>query len=191
MIPAENFVSPTALRARERRRAFYQNIAERAALLRSEKATESIAALGKPVAALSADDAPAKISEDAEVTLDDLRRQLEGALRDVDAAICASTERYPRISRIQLEVAVYFGIARADILSARRMKEIVLPRQIAAYLAKMLTPLSLPSIGKYFGGKDHTTILHAYRKIERLILTDAALAQDVATLFEIITGTPQ
>ncbi|MGH6980494.1 MAG: helix-turn-helix domain-containing protein, partial [Stellaceae bacterium] len=66
--------------------------------------------------------------------------------------------------------------------SARRAREIARPRQVAMYLCKMLTPRSLPEIGKKFGGRDHTTVIHAIRRIEELSVADKTLAEDVAIL---------
>jgi chromosomal replication initiator protein len=66
--------------------------------------------------------------------------------------------------------------------SERRARAVARPRQVAMYLAKQLTTRSLPEIGKKFGGRDHTTVMHAVRKIEELALADAALAEDVELL---------
>lgn len=97
-----------------------------------------------------------------------------------EAAICGDEAAPPtlpkiRVERIQQAVAEHFGVERADILSARRTKEVTRPRQVAMYLSKKLTPKSLPEIGRRFGGRDHTTVLHGARKIERLIESDAIL----------------
>ena len=64
----------------------------------------------------------------------------------------------------------------------------VIPRQVSMYIAKVLTPRSLPEIGRRFGGRDHTTVLHAVRKIERLLLTDEKLAADVAAIKAMVIG---
>ena len=76
--------------------------------------------------------------------------------------------------------------ADADLLSSRRTANVVRPRQIAMYLAKMLTPRSLPEIGRRFGGRDHTTVLHAVRKIEALVDGDKALAEEIELLKRLI-----
>ena len=78
----------------------------------------------------------------------------------------ANVERRVRIEDILKFVSRHYNVTRTDILSARRTKTIVRPRQIAMYLAKTMTPRSLPEIGRRFGGRDHTTVLHAVRKIE-------------------------
>lgn len=75
-----------------------------------------------------------------------------------------------------------YNVSRSDLLSQRRTANVVRPRQVAMYLAKILTLRSLPEIGRRFGGRDHTTVLHAVRKIETLIGTDTALAAEIETL---------
>ena len=70
--------------------------------------------------------------------------------------------------------------------SARRLRQVALPRQVAMYLAKKLTTLSLPEIGKNFGGRDHTTVIHAVKKVESSIQTDASLAEDVRLLLQVL-----
>jgi chromosomal replication initiator protein len=84
-----------------------------------------------------------------------------------------------KIEEIQRMVARHFNVSRADMLSARRTANVVRPRQIAMYLAKTLTLRSLPEIGRRFGGRDHTTVLHAVRKIETLADKDQALADEL------------
>ncbi len=91
-----------------------------------------------------------------------------------------------RIEDIQKVVARQFNVARNDLLSNRRTRQIVRPRQIAMYLSKTMTPRSLPEIGRRFGGRDHTTVLHAVRKIEEMISQDVKLAQEVELLKRLI-----
>jgi chromosomal replication initiator protein len=103
----------------------------------------------------------------------------ERAIRD----LVAGQERMPiRIEDIQRVVAVHYQVSRSDLLSSRRTRAIVVPRQVAMYLAKVLTPRSLPEIGRRFGNRDHTTVLHAVRKIEGLIGRDQGLARDIEAL---------
>ena len=83
---------------------------------------------------------------------------------------------------IQRRVAEYFNVKMGDMLSARRARSVARPRQIAMYLSKQLTTRSLPEIGRKFGGRDHTTVIHAVRKIEQLREEDAALDEDVDLL---------
>jgi len=103
----------------------------------------------------------------------------EEALRDL---IRNREPKRVKIEDIQRIVARHYNVSRADILSARRTATVVRPRQIAMYLSKVLTLRSLPEIGRRFGGRDHTTVLHAVRKIDGLLHTDNALAEDVDLL---------
>ncbi len=99
------------------------------------------------------------------------------------SAICepaAPEPRYPLVESIIVIVAKHYGTTRIDIKSARRTADIVRPRQVAMYLARTFTLQSLPEIGRRFGNRDHTTVLHAVRKINRLVKTDPDLAHDVA-----------
>nr|WP_245419574.1 chromosomal replication initiator protein DnaA [Phyllobacterium salinisoli] len=91
-----------------------------------------------------------------------------------------------RIEEIQRIVARHYNVSKQDLLSNRRTRTIVKPRQVAMYLAKMLTPRSLPEIGRRFGGRDHTTVLHAVRKIEDLVGADQKLAQELELLKRLI-----
>lgn len=88
----------------------------------------------------------------------------------------------PTVAEIQREVADLFVISVSEIKSDRRARHIVRPRQIAMYLSRELTPKSLPEIGRRFGDRDHTTVIHAIRTIERLITCDGEIAEAVATL---------
>jgi chromosomal replication initiator protein len=91
-----------------------------------------------------------------------------------------------RIEDIQKVVASHYNVSKHDLLSARRTRAIVRPRQIAMYLAKTMTPRSFPEIGKRFGGRDHTTVLHAVRKVEELAAADEALKQEIELLRRMI-----
>ncbi|VAW21325.1 Chromosomal replication initiator protein DnaA [hydrothermal vent metagenome] len=87
-----------------------------------------------------------------------------------------------RIDDILKIVSRHFKIPRTDILSSRRSRDVVRPRQIAMYLAKSLTSRSLPEIGRQFGGRDHTTVLHSVRKVEQLMRDDGDLCQEIELL---------
>ncbi len=87
-----------------------------------------------------------------------------------------------KIEDIQKLVATHYQVSRADILSSRRTANVVRPRQIAMFLAKTLTLRSLPEIGRRFGGRDHTTVLHAVRKIDGMTALDTALAEELELL---------
>jgi chromosomal replication initiator protein len=109
-----------------------------------------------------------------EVTLETAQELLRDLLR--------SCERRVTIDEIQRRVAEHFNIRLSEMTSERRARAVARPRQIAMYLAKQLTTRSLPEIGRKFGGRDHTTVMHAIRKVEELTLSDRALAEDVELL---------
>lgn len=102
----------------------------------------------------------------------------------------ARRERRVTFDAIKRAVSAFHGVSVNDLMSSRRTGGVVRPRQIAMYLAKTMTPRSLPEIGRRFGGRDHTTVLHAVRKIGGLIETDKALADDIAGLARAIRTTP-
>ena len=102
--------------------------------------------------------------------------------QDVLRDLLRASERRVTIDEIQRRVAEYFNVRMGDMLSARRARSVARPRQIAMYLSKQLTTRSLPEIGRKFGGRDHTTVIHAVRKIEQLREEDAALDEDVDLL---------
>jgi chromosomal replication initiator protein len=103
----------------------------------------------------------------------------ETAIRDL---VRAREPKKVRIEDIQKLVATHYSVSRADILSSRRSASVVKPRQIAMYLSKILTLRSLPEIGRRFGGRDHTTVLHAVRKIDGALTRDATLKDEVELL---------
>jgi chromosomal replication initiator protein len=91
-------------------------------------------------------------------------------------------QRRVRIEDILRIVSRHYKVPRNDLLSSRRSRDVVRPRQIAMYLAKALTSRSLPEIGRRFGGRDHTTVLHSVRKVEQMIKDDGDLAQEIELL---------
>ena len=103
----------------------------------------------------------------------------ERAIRDL---VRVAEPKRVKIEDIQRVVAKHYNVSRADILSSRRTAVVVRPRQIAMYLAKAMTLRSLPEIGRRFGGRDHTTVLHAVRKIEGLIGGDLPLSEEIELL---------
>ena len=109
-----------------------------------------------------------------DITLESAQEVLHDLLR--------SHERRVTIDEIQRRVAEHFNIRLGEMTSDRRARAVARPRQVAMYLAKQLTTRSLPEIGRKFGGRDHTTVMHAVRKIEELKGTDPALAEDVELL---------
>jgi chromosomal replication initiator protein len=109
----------------------------------------------------------------------------EVALRDL---LRVREPKKVKIEDIQRIVSKHYNVSKADLLSARRTRTVVRPRQIAMYLAKTLTPRSLPEIGRRFGNRDHTTVLHAVRKIEELVGADRVLADEVDLLKRMLDG---
>ena len=107
---------------------------------------------------------------------------MEMAEREVRDLIRPQEPKRVKIEDIQRIVARQYNVSRADLLSSRRTANVVRPRQVAMYLAKTLTLRSLPEIGRRFGGRDHTTVLHAVRKIEELVGNDAMLADEIEVL---------
>ncbi|MDX1485459.1 MAG: chromosomal replication initiator protein DnaA [Alphaproteobacteria bacterium] len=104
------------------------------------------------------------------------------ATQDVLHDLLRANDRRVTIEEIQKQVAEHFNIRIADMHSARRARAVARPRQVAMYLAKQLTTRSLPEIGRKFGGRDHTTVMHAVRKIEELRATDSGFSEDVDLL---------
>jgi len=101
--------------------------------------------------------------------------------------IRSNEPKRPRIEDIQRIVARHYNVSKTELLSNRRTRTIVKPRQIAMYLSKVMTPRSLPEIGRRFGGRDHTTVLHAVRKIEDLSEHDEKFAQELELLRRLIS----
>ncbi len=134
-------------------------------------------------------------------------RELEGALhrivasarftgRDISVDVAREAlsdlmvyqEKQVTIQNIQRIVAEYFSIRVADLHSKKRNRNITRPRQIAMALAKELTNMSLPEIGESFGGRDHTTVLHACRKVVELVQQDAQMTEDYQNLQQLLSG---
>ncbi len=134
-------------------------------------------------------------------------RELEGALnrvvayamltgRTIDmefvqetlADLLRATQRRITIDEIQRRVCDHYRIKQTEMSSARRAREVARPRQVAMYLSKQLTPRSLPEIGRRFGGRDHTTVIHAVKQIEKLRQIDAELDADVRLLTRQLEG---
>lgn len=109
-----------------------------------------------------------------EITLDTTQEVLRDLLR--------ANDRRVTIDEIQKKVAEYFSVRISDMHSPRRARAVSRPRQIAMYLSKQLTPRSLPEIGRKFGGRDHTTVLHAVKKIEALMVEEKSMCEDIELL---------
>jgi chromosomal replication initiator protein len=108
----------------------------------------------------------------------------KNALRDMIAA----HDKQITIENIQKTVAEYFQIRTSDLLSSKRSRSIARPRQIAMTLAKELTNHSLPEIGNAFGGRDHTTVIHATRKVKELRESDSKIAEDYSNLWRTLSS---
>jgi len=115
------------------------------------------------------------------LTVDEAQSLLGVALR-------GGPERRITVDEIQKTVADHFNLKQADLLSERRTRAIARPRQIAMYLCKQHTTRSYPDIGRRFGGRDHTTVLHGVRKIEELMPKEEQIARDVEALTRKLRG---
>ena len=112
-----------------------------------------------------------------EITVDNTHSLLIDLLR--------ANDRTASIEEIQKKVSERYGLKLSDMFSSKRSRFIARPRQIAMYMAKTLTNKSLAEIGKKFGGKDHTTVIHSYKTIDELIKTDKSLAEDIRVLTKV------
>jgi chromosomal replication initiator protein len=108
--------------------------------------------------------------------------------QDVLRDLLRANDRRVTIDEIQRATVEHYGIRMADMTSSRRSRAVARPRQVAMYLAKQLTPRSLPEIGKKFGGRDHTTVMHAVRQIEKLTAEDRQLADDLEQIKRRLQG---
>jgi chromosomal replication initiator protein len=108
------------------------------------------------------------------ITLETTQEVLQDLLR--------ANDRRVTIEDIQKRVAEHYNIRLADMHSARRARAVARPRQVAMYLAKQLTSRSLPEIGRKFGGRDHTTVMHAVKRIEELRKNDHTMNEDIDLL---------
>ncbi|MDB5436934.1 MAG: dnaA [Phenylobacterium sp.] len=134
-------------------------------------------------------------------------RELEGALNTLVARVggdlarltldeaqtilrphLSCNERKVTVDQIQKVVAEHYGLKQADLISERRARAVARPRQVAMWLTKQITTRSLPDIGRRFGGRDHTTVLHAVRRIESLKAEDPAIARDTDVLLRKLRG---
>lgn len=150
---------------------------------------------------------PSKVTEFLAYKIASNVRELEGALNRIVAHsqlvgrpitletsqevlhdLLRANDRRVTIEEIQKKVAEHFNIRVSDMHSARRARSVARPRQIAMYLSKQLTSRSLPEIGRKFGGRDHTTVMHAVKKVEELGLHDCDFAEDVELLRRMLGG---
>jgi chromosomal replication initiator protein len=110
------------------------------------------------------------------------------ATQDVLHDLLRANDRRVTIEEIQKRVAAHFNIRTSDMHSARRARSVARPRQVAMYLAKQLTARSLPEIGRKFGGRDHTTVMHAVKKVDELREHDSSFDEDVELLRRMLEG---
>jgi len=110
------------------------------------------------------------------------------SVQDVLHDLIRAHDRRVTIEEIQKKVAAHFNIRTSDMHSARRARSVARPRQVAMYLAKQLTSRSLPEIGRKFGGRDHTTVMHAVKKVDELRERDPSFAEDVELLRRMLEG---
>ena len=152
--------------------------------------------------------APAAVLERLVDSTPGSMRELEGALNTLAAvagqrlstlsadeatgllqpALRGGPERRITVDEIQKTTADYYGLKQADLLSERRTRAVARPRQVAMYLCKQHTTRSYPDIGRRFGGRDHTTVLHGVRRIEELMKADEQIAKDVEALSRKLRG---
>lgn len=118
------------------------------------------------------------LMEERPITIDLAKEVLRDLLKEPKKLIT--------VDFIQRCVAEEFGISLGDMKAHRRNKTIVLPRQVAMYLSRDLTDLSLPEIGQFFGGKDHTTVLYSYNKIKEAVKTEPLLSEKVENITQVI-----
>ncbi len=141
-------------------------------------------------------DAPAMAPNLKIETIDSISARIAALSLELDALIEKHEgmtwemmkRRTPRIEDIQLVVAKYYGFTRVELRAERRDSNTVYARHVAMYLAKRLTQRSYPDIGRRFGGKDHTTVMHAVKRIELQRVTDSKLEAELTYLF---TAFPQ
>jgi len=110
------------------------------------------------------------------------------SVQDVLHDLIRAHDRRVTIEEIQKKVAAHFNIRTSDMHSARRARSVARPRQVAMYLSKQLTSRSLPEIGRKFGGRDHTTVMHAVKKVDELRERDPSFAEDVELLRRMLEG---
>ncbi len=150
---------------------------------------------------------PVKVQEFLAHKITSNVRELEGALnrivahadlvgrpmtiettQDLLRDLLRANDRRVTIDEIQRKVAEHFNMRVADMHSERRARAVARPRQVAMFLAKHLTQRSLPEIGRKFGGRDHTTVMHAVKKVEELMASDHGFAEDIELLRRTLAG---
>jgi hypothetical protein len=167
-------MTPTQRLARQRRRAFRESI-EAHAVLQKPSADRPVGIKGHEV----------QTPQPFEVIAKPLPRFVPSM---VWPAIPPALGADPTIRQIQKEVVKHYDIELADMTSDRRTWDVSHPRQVAMYLAKTLTKHSLPYIGRRFGGRDHTNVLHGVRKVAKHLETGSQIARDVESILIQLTA---
>ncbi len=163
--------------------------------------------LNSKIAQMSHVEVPGDVTEFLASKISSNTRELEGALnkvvahatlvgskitldvtRSILSDLLRSNEMVVTIAQIQKKVAEHFAIKISDLASARRARCIARPRQIAMYLCKILTPRSLAEIGRKFGGKDHTTVIHSVKRVEKLMQDDKEFESEVYAIIRAVNG---
>lgn len=184
-IALQNF-TPTQVEAVSRRKAFRARIARKAAELKAKRDRQAITEFDRrvtpPVMAIEPEAFPAEPDPPG----------FAPSMIWPAFVAPAPDRRFIRVAEVQAVVCGYFSyLTIRDLKSVDRTLPVVVPRQIGMYLSKHFTNSSYPQIGRMFGNRDHTTVLHGVRKIAALIKTDESVAFDVASLTEMITGFKQ
>jgi len=158
---------------KEKAKMHEQEICDKVISFLAEKITTNVRDLEGALRKLIA----GKVLNGDEITLENAKEVLTDYIR-------ASNSTAPTIQKVQKAVAAFYEIKIADLSSTNRTKAIVRPRQIAMYLSKTLTSLSLPKIGQEFGGKNHATVIHSVKLVQELMNSDQVILQEVKTLEE-------
>lgn len=158
---------------KEKSKMHEQEICDKVISFLAEKITTNVRDLEGALRKLIA----GKILNGDEITLENAKEVLTDYIR-------ASNSTAPTIQKVQKAVAAFYEIKIADLSSSNRTKAIVRPRQIAMYLSKTLTSLSLPKIGQEFGGKNHATVIHSVKLVQELMNADQVILQEVKSLEE-------
>jgi chromosomal replication initiator protein len=108
--------------------------------------------------------------------------------QDCLADVLRASERKVSVEEIQRKVSDHYNIRLSDMIGPKRLRNFARPRQVAMYLCKQMTSRSLPEIGRRFGGRDHTTVMHGVKRIEELRIQDAQIAEDLELLRRTLEG---
>jgi chromosomal replication initiator protein len=159
-----------------RRQGFAGSLRPEVAAFLADRFTDSVRELEGALNVLIAREADRIGALSLDEAQDVLRPHLRGA------------EKRVTVDEIQKAAADHYGLKQADLISQARARAVARPRQAAMWLTKQLTTRSLPDIGKRFGGRDHTTVIHAVRRIEALRASDPRLARDLEELLRKLRG---